>query len=104
MAAAYWGAVVEHLPKGDVVFDPFHVIQLINEKIDDLRRALQREADILGHKVPKARVTSRWPEPRTSRMTADKTRRRPCASTNGSPPPTTSRRTCASSGVSQAEP
>lgn len=53
MAAAYWGAVVKHLPKVDVVFDHFHVIKLINEKIDDLRRALQREADILGRKYLK---------------------------------------------------
>lgn len=48
MAAAYWGAVLKHLPKVDVVFDHFHVVKLVNEKIDDLRRALQREADILG--------------------------------------------------------
>lgn len=48
MAAAYWGAVLKHLPGVAVVFDHFHVIKLINEKIDDLRRALQREADTLG--------------------------------------------------------
>jgi len=48
MSAAYWWAVLKHLPKVDVVFDHFHVIKLMNEKIDDLRRALQREADTLG--------------------------------------------------------
>lgn len=48
MAAAYWTAVLKHLPGVAVVFDHFHVIKLINEKIDDLRRALQREADTLG--------------------------------------------------------
>jgi len=53
MAAAYWGAVLKHLPKVDVVFDHFHVIKLINEKIDDLRRALQREADVLGRRYLK---------------------------------------------------
>ncbi len=53
MAAAYWGAVLKHLPKVDVVFDHFHVIKLVNEKIDDLRRGLQREADILGQKYLK---------------------------------------------------
>lgn len=53
MAAAYWGAVLKHLPKVDVVFDHFHVIKLINEKIDDLRRGLQREAGILGRKTLK---------------------------------------------------
>lgn len=53
MAAAYWTAVLKHLPKVDVVFDHFHVIKLVNEKIDDLRRGLQREADILGRKYLK---------------------------------------------------
>lgn len=53
MAAAYWGAVIKHLPKVDVVFDHFHVVKLVNEKIDDLRRALQREADVLGRKYLK---------------------------------------------------
>lgn len=53
MAAAYWGAVVRHLPGTDVVFDHFHVIKLANEKLDDLRRGLQREAGILGRKYLK---------------------------------------------------
>jgi transposase len=55
MAAAYWGAVLKHLPGVDVVFDHFHVIKLVNDKIDDLRRALQREADILGRKYLKGK-------------------------------------------------
>ena len=54
MSAAYWAAILKHLPKVDVVFDHFHVIRLVNEKIDDLRRALPREADILGKKYLKA--------------------------------------------------
>lgn len=48
MAAAYWSAILEHLPGAAVVFDHFHVVKLVNERIDDLRRALQREADVLG--------------------------------------------------------
>jgi len=43
MSKAYIAAVREHLPKADVVFDPFHVIKLMNEKIDQLRRDLCRE-------------------------------------------------------------
>jgi transposase len=43
-SAAYWGAVVEHLPKAAVVFDRFHLVKLMNERLDDLRRALWREA------------------------------------------------------------
>lgn len=48
MSAAYWSAVLEHLPGAAIVFDHFHIIKLANEKIDDLRRALGREADALG--------------------------------------------------------
>jgi transposase len=44
LSAAYWGTVVEHLPHAAVVFDRFHLIKLMNEKLDDLRRALWREA------------------------------------------------------------
>lgn len=44
MSGAYWAAVLEHLPGVAVVFDRFHIIKLMNEKLDDLRRALVREA------------------------------------------------------------
>jgi len=47
MAAAYWSAILENLPKAALVFDHFHIVKLANEKIDELRRALWREADIL---------------------------------------------------------
>jgi len=47
MAAAYWSAILENLPKAALVFDHFHIVKLANEKIDALRRALWREADIL---------------------------------------------------------
>lgn len=49
MSAAYWSAILEHLPEAAIVFDHFHIIKLANEKIDDLRRALQREAEVLGY-------------------------------------------------------
>jgi len=44
MSAAYWAAGAEHLPDAAVVFDRFHLVKLVNEKLDDLRRALGREA------------------------------------------------------------
>ena len=47
MSAAYWSAILENLPGAAIVFDHFHIIKLANEKIDELRRALQREAGIL---------------------------------------------------------
>ncbi len=53
MSAAYWSAILEHLPGAAIVFDHFHIIKLANEKIDDLRRALQREAEVLGYQTLK---------------------------------------------------
>lgn len=47
MSAAYWSAILENLPGAALVFDHFHVIKMANEKIDELRRSLWREADIL---------------------------------------------------------
>ena len=45
MSGAYWAAVLEALPKVKVVFDRFHIIKLMNEKLDTLRRDLVREAE-----------------------------------------------------------
>jgi transposase len=45
MSAAYWCAVREHLPDAALVFDKFHVIKLMNERLDDLRRQMVREAE-----------------------------------------------------------
>lgn len=44
MSGAYWAAVLDALPNAKVVFDRFHIIKLMNEKLDDLRRSLVREA------------------------------------------------------------
>lgn len=53
MSAAYWAAVAEHLPDAAVVFDRFHIVKLVNEKLDDLRRAMVREAAGLMKKTVK---------------------------------------------------
>jgi len=45
MSAAYWSAVLEHLPDVALVFDKFHIIKLMNERLDDLRRQMVREAE-----------------------------------------------------------
>ncbi len=45
MSAAYWSAMLEHLPEAALVFDKFHVIKLMNERLDDLRRQMVREAE-----------------------------------------------------------
>jgi transposase len=44
MSAAYWAAVRENLPAAAIVFDRFHIVKLVNEKLDDLRRAMVAEA------------------------------------------------------------
>jgi transposase len=50
MSAAYMGAVHDHLPDAAIVFDHFHVIKLMNEKLTELRRDLYREAVDKLHK------------------------------------------------------
>jgi len=45
MSQAYASAVARHLPGALIVFDRFHVMKLMNEKLDDLRRQLVREAE-----------------------------------------------------------
>lgn len=44
MSQAYIRAVTTHLPHAVIVFDHFHVIKLMNEKLSELRRDLFREA------------------------------------------------------------
>ena len=53
MSAAYWSAVSENLPVAAIVFDRFHIVKLINEKLDDLRREMVREATGLMKKSVK---------------------------------------------------
>jgi transposase len=48
MSSAYFWAVRETLPGVKVVFDRFHVISLMNQSIDELRRDHQAELDALG--------------------------------------------------------
>lgn len=45
LSAAYWSAVLENLPEAVLVFDKFHVIKLMKERLDDLRRQMVREAE-----------------------------------------------------------
>lgn len=53
LSAGYWGSVIEHLPKATVVFERFHLMKLMNEKLDELRRELWREAEGLMKKAIK---------------------------------------------------
>jgi len=50
MSRAYISAVERHLPQATLVFDRFHVIKLMNEKLTQLRRELHRQATDQLHK------------------------------------------------------
>jgi transposase len=45
MSPAYISAVLKNLPNARLVFDRFHVMKLLNEKLTELRRQLYREAE-----------------------------------------------------------
>jgi len=45
MSSAYYAAVQKHLPKATLVFDRFHIVKLMNDKLTQLRRELHREAE-----------------------------------------------------------
>jgi len=53
MASGYMAAVLEHLPKADLVLDHFHLVKWFNDKLSQLRRQLYHQADGLGKKVLK---------------------------------------------------
>jgi transposase len=53
MSSAYFWTVRETLPGVKVVFDRFHVISLMNQAIDELRRDHQAELDALGRQTIK---------------------------------------------------
>lgn len=58
MSPAYQLAVKTHLPDAQIVFDRFHIVKLLNEKLSDLRRQLYRQAtDDLHKEVLKG---TRW--------------------------------------------
>ena len=50
MSSAYFAAVQTHLPNATLVFDRFHIVKLMNEKLSQFRRELQREAEDKLHK------------------------------------------------------
>ena len=58
MGPAYIAAVLKNLPKARLVFDRFHVMKLLNEKLTELRRDLYREAT--GPLGKKALKGVRW--------------------------------------------
>ncbi len=57
MSSAYYAAVIRHLPNAMQVFDRFHIVKLMNDKLTQLRRDLQREAELMDRNVLKG---MRW--------------------------------------------
>jgi transposase len=43
MWPAYIGSVIENCPEADIVFDHFHIIKILNQKLDEIRRDLFRD-------------------------------------------------------------
>jgi len=57
MSQAYIRAVRAHLPEATLVFDRFHVVKLMNDKLSDLRRDVQRDAETAAQQLLKG---TRW--------------------------------------------
>jgi transposase len=53
MSSAYYAAATKNLPKAKHVFDRFHIIKLMNEKLTELRRTLHAEAEQMNKGVLK---------------------------------------------------
>jgi transposase len=58
MSPAYIAAVAEHLPEAIHVFDRFHVVKLFNDKLSELRRQVQNNAQTAEQK--QAVKGARW--------------------------------------------
>jgi len=57
MSPSYISAVSANLPKAVLVFDHFHIVKMFNDKLSDLRRDLQREAETADQEILKG---TRW--------------------------------------------
>ena len=53
MNPAYWGAVLKFLPAVPMVFDLFHIVKMVNNEIDQLRREAQAQLDVIEGNVLK---------------------------------------------------
>ncbi len=43
MSQAFIGGIREHFPKAQITFDKFHIMKIINEAVDEVRRVEQRD-------------------------------------------------------------
>jgi transposase len=57
MSPSYISAVSTNLPEATIVFDHFHIVKMFNDKLSELRRDLQREAEDADKNILKG---TRW--------------------------------------------
>jgi transposase len=74
MASGYMAAVMEHLPKADLVLDHFHLVKWFNDKLSLLRRQMYREADVMGKDVLKSSRYLLLKAPENLKAHSDKTK------------------------------
>ncbi len=53
MSSAYYATVFNSVPHALQVFDRFHIVKLVNDKLSQRRRHLQREARLMDRTVLK---------------------------------------------------
>jgi transposase len=58
MSPSYIKAVTKHIPMAKIVFDWFHIVKLINDKLSKLRRQMYREEELAGFR--KTIKGARW--------------------------------------------
>jgi transposase len=74
MASGYMAAVMEQLPKADLVLDHFHLVKWFNDKLTLLRRQMYHQADVLGKDVLKSSRYLLLKAPENLRSNRDKTK------------------------------
>lgn len=74
MASGYMAAVMEQLPKADLVLDHFHLVKWFNDKLSLLRRQMYHEADAMGKDVLKSSRYLLLKAPQNLKAHVDKTK------------------------------
>ena len=69
LGAAYQAGARDHCPNAVVSFDPFHVVALANEALDQVRRAeVKQEADLKGIRWGTLKDAANWTKQQISQM------------------------------------
>lgn len=63
MSPSFISGYFEHFNHADLVFDKFHIVKMLNEALDDTRKAEQSEKKLLkGHRFTLLKRKSNLPE------------------------------------------